>query len=156
MLFKLDCDSKSYPIRRVAYGRIPLDIAPADSSLDKLESRYSITNGRKSVSAFQLVQQYLSASGPANWGRVTRLLGKTIMAVKMQKCYIRNLSRETTMTTITYEFRGSYLTPNPNELEKRLVTITSEGNIFVSHYNGRRLILKKKPNLSPELEIQTF
>lgn len=55
------------------------------------------------------------------------------------------------MTTITYKFQETYLTPNPEELEKRLVTITSDGNISVSNYNGRKLISKKKSYLTPEI-----
>ena len=67
---KLDADNRSFPIRRVAYGRIPIVTAPGDSSLDKAESRYAITNGQKNVSAFQMVQQYLTAAGASRWGIV--------------------------------------------------------------------------------------
>jgi hypothetical protein len=85
----LPCEGKNYPIRRTAYNRIPVAVAPLDSSLDKPEARYSITNGPRSVSAFQLVQQYLSASGPSNWGVVAngltiRLLRSTTALSKPQ------------------------------------------------------------------------
>lgn len=85
----LTCEGKNYPIRRTAYNRIPVAVAPLDSSLDKPEARYSITNGPRSVSAFQLVQQYLSASGPSNWGIVAngltiRLLRSTTALSKPQ------------------------------------------------------------------------
>lgn len=86
---KLDCNGRSYPIRRFAYNRIPIAIAPSDTSLDSHEKRYSITNGQSNISAFQLVQQYLSSSGPSNWGIVAnglciRLLRSTSALSKPQ------------------------------------------------------------------------
>ncbi len=67
---KLDAEGRSFPIRRIAYNKVPLVIVPGDDSLDKSSSLYSITNGQKNVSPFQMLQQYLTASGASRWGIV--------------------------------------------------------------------------------------
>lgn len=65
---KLDAGACSYPIRRQAYGRIPVLIIPKDSSFDKADRLYAITNGQRVISPFNMLQQYLSASGETRWG----------------------------------------------------------------------------------------
>ena len=65
---KLDAGSNSYPIRRQAYGRIPILTIPGDDSFDKADRIYAITNGQKLISPFNMLQQYLSASGETRWG----------------------------------------------------------------------------------------
>ncbi len=67
---KLDAEGRSFPIRRIAYDRVPVVIVPGEESLDKSSSLYSITNGQKNVSPFQMLQQYLTASGASRWGIV--------------------------------------------------------------------------------------
>ena len=65
---KLDVGSNSYPIRRMAYGRIPVLTIAGDSSFDKADKLYPITNGQRVISPFNMLQQYLSASGETRWG----------------------------------------------------------------------------------------
>lgn len=65
---KLDVGSCSYPIRRMAYGRIPVLTIAGDSSFDKADKLYAITNGQRVISPFNMLQQYLSASGETRWG----------------------------------------------------------------------------------------
>ncbi len=65
---KLDVGSYSYPIRRMAYGRIPVLTIAGDSSFDKADKLYAITNGQRVISPFNMLQQYLSASGETRWG----------------------------------------------------------------------------------------
>ena len=65
---KLDVGSNSYPIRRQAYGRIPVLTISGDASFDKADRIYAITNGQKVISPFNMLQQYLSASGETRWG----------------------------------------------------------------------------------------
>ena len=67
---KLDAEGRSYPIRRIAYDRVPVVIVPKDDNLDKASSTYSITNGQKNVSPFQMLQQYLTSAGASRWGIV--------------------------------------------------------------------------------------
>lgn len=67
---KLDAEGRSFPIKRIAYEKIPLVIVPGNDSLDKASSLYSITNGQKNVSPFQMLQQYLTAAGASRWGVV--------------------------------------------------------------------------------------
>lgn len=65
---KLDVGSYSYPIRRMAYGRIPVLTIAGDNSFDKADKLYAITNGQRVISPFNMLQQYLSASGETRWG----------------------------------------------------------------------------------------
>jgi len=55
------------------------------------------------------------------------------------------------MATIKYAFKEVGFTPYPEDLERRLVTITSDGNMVVSLYAGKKLISKKSTCLKPEL-----
>ena len=68
---KLDAEGRSFPIKRIAFDKIPLVIVPGEDSLDKSSSLYSITNGQKNVSPFQMLQQYLTAAGASRWGVVS-------------------------------------------------------------------------------------
>lgn len=65
---KLDGSSFSYPIRRIAYGRIPLLTVAGANSFDKADRLYGIKGGQSLISPFNMLQQYLSSSGEARWG----------------------------------------------------------------------------------------
>ena len=65
---KLDCGSYSYPIRRLAYGNIPVLVVAGNSGFDKADRLYAITNGQRIISPFNMLQQYLSSSGESRWG----------------------------------------------------------------------------------------
>lgn len=65
---KLDGGSFSYPIRRIAYGRIPLLTVAGSNSFDKADRLYAITSSQSAISPFNMLQQYLSSSGEARWG----------------------------------------------------------------------------------------
>lgn len=54
------------------------------------------------------------------------------------------------MITIKYTFKEVGFTPYPDELERRLATITSDGDIVVSHYAGKKLISKKSTHVEPK------
>ena len=65
---KLDAGSCSYPIRRLAYDRIPLLTVAGNNSFDKADRLYAIRGGQGLISPFNMLQQYLSSSGEARWG----------------------------------------------------------------------------------------
>lgn len=77
---KLDAGGKGFPIRRQAYGRIPIAVVSGENSLDRADSYFSITNGLKNVSPFSMMQQYLSAAGDSRWGIVAS--GKMIRLLR--------------------------------------------------------------------------
>lgn len=65
-------NERHYPLPLLAFGRVPLVIAPHDIGLDDPRESFAITGGgSRKKSAFQLAQEFLNASEACLWGIVS-------------------------------------------------------------------------------------